>query len=71
MEFYERGGGADAHLLMGHGQRLSTVPASQLFYCGASAVPGGFNAFESSLAAGSLTGIPPRRRFQGRLRVSA
>lgn len=57
MEFYERGGGADAHLLWDTGSGFSTVPASQLFYCGASAVPGGFNAFESSTAAGSLTGI--------------
>ncbi|MBZ0142443.1 MAG: hypothetical protein K8F56_02605, partial [Rhodocyclaceae bacterium] len=60
LEYYERGGGAVARLQWQKpgDAAFSTLPAGNLFHCGTAAVaPGGFNAFETSTPAGSITGV--------------
>jgi len=60
LEFYERGGGAVARLQWQKpgDAAFSTLPAGNLFHCGTAAVaPGGFNAFETSTPAGSISGV--------------
>ncbi len=60
MDFYERGGQAEAHLLRAQGAgAFSVVPNSDLFYCSVppSVAPGAFNAFETSTASGSVAGV--------------
>lgn len=61
MDFYERGGGAEAHLLGSYaGGAFTPVPPAYLFYCSAPVViatPGAFNAFENSTQAGQTSGV--------------
>lgn len=60
MDFYERGGGAEAHLLANYENgAFNTVPAGNFFYCAppASATPGSFNAYENATAAGAIAGV--------------
>lgn len=60
LEYYERGGGAVAQLQWQKpgDAAFSTVPTVSLFYCDTTTVvPGGFNAFETATAPGSITGV--------------
>ena len=60
LEYYERGGGAVAQFQWQKpgDATFSTVPNVSLFYCDTTTVvPGGFNAFETATAAGSITGV--------------
>lgn len=60
MDFYERGGGAEAHLLAEYeGGGFNPVPAGNFFYCAppVAAAPGSFNAYENATAAGAIAGI--------------
>jgi hypothetical protein len=60
LEYYERGGGAVAQLQWQKpgDATFSTVPTVSLFYCDTTTVvPGGFNAFETATAPGSITGV--------------
>ncbi|MGV3741838.1 MAG: DUF6701 domain-containing protein [Burkholderiaceae bacterium] len=60
MEFYERGGDAEARLLSSFaGGGFSAVPAAQFFYCSVppTATPGAFNAFESNTANNQISGV--------------